>query len=218
MHTVLTYSCFRDACSWPRFTSLRCSMPCACRACLACHILSISCCTLHHSKGHLRRFKGACLRSILRPAMSCQAVRTRKGAAPVWRKLHAACQMCMHKLMLCMQGPWHCSTRSCGAAGNHAYASKDAAAARRLCLQLPTLLAQCSYCSDALDCGSLHLLFFHRDAAFAQGLARVAEWVSAGTSNSMCLICLGSIKPSEAIWHCSTSCYAVFHLPCMQVR
>ncbi|KIY94746.1 nuclear transcription factor, X-box binding-like 1 [Monoraphidium neglectum] len=55
-----------------------------------------------------------------------------------------------------------------------------------------------------------------RDAIFAQGLARVAEWVSAGASNSMCLICLGSIKPSEAIWHCGGSCFAVFHLPCMQ--
>jgi len=54
-----------------------------------------------------------------------------------------------------------------------------------------------------------------RDAVFAQGLSRVAEWVSAG-ANSMCLICLGSIKPSEAIWHCSSSCFAVFHLLCMQ--
>lgn len=55
-----------------------------------------------------------------------------------------------------------------------------------------------------------------RDTVFAQGLARVAEWVSVGASNSMCLICLGSIKPSESVWHCSGSCYAVFHLPCMQ--
>ncbi|KAI8463588.1 MAG: hypothetical protein J3K34DRAFT_526874 [Monoraphidium minutum] len=54
------------------------------------------------------------------------------------------------------------------------------------------------------------------DAVFAQGLARVAEWVSAGASNSMCLICLGTIKPSEAVWHCSGACYAVLHLPCMQ--
>ncbi|GBF94871.1 hypothetical protein Rsub_08114 [Raphidocelis subcapitata] len=56
-----------------------------------------------------------------------------------------------------------------------------------------------------------------RDAAFAQGLARVAEWVSAGSTNSsMCLICLGAIKPREAVWHCAASCYAVFHLGCMQ--
>jgi len=33
----------------------------------------------------------------------------------------------------------------------------------------------------------------------------------------MCLICLGSIKPTEAIWHCSGSCFALFHLPCIQV-
>lgn len=57
-----------------------------------------------------------------------------------------------------------------------------------------------------------------RDAAFAQGLSRVAEWVAAGARNAMCLICLGSIKPAEAVWHCGDSCFAVFHLPCMQAR
>jgi hypothetical protein len=33
----------------------------------------------------------------------------------------------------------------------------------------------------------------------------------------MCLICLGAIKPTEAVWQCSSSCYVQFHLPCIQV-
>lgn len=33
----------------------------------------------------------------------------------------------------------------------------------------------------------------------------------------MCLICLGAIKPTEAIWQCGSSCFAQFHLPCIQV-
>lgn len=57
-----------------------------------------------------------------------------------------------------------------------------------------------------------------RDDVFARGLARVQEYLSAARDNSMCLICLGAIKPAEAIWHCHESCHAVFHLTCIQVE
>lgn len=57
----------------------------------------------------------------------------------------------------------------------------------------------------------------YRDALFARGLLRVREYLAAGQDNTLCLICLGNIKPTEAIWHCSKSCYALFHLSCIQV-
>jgi hypothetical protein len=56
-----------------------------------------------------------------------------------------------------------------------------------------------------------------RDHVFARGLLRVREYLSAGQDNTMCLICLGAIKPTEAVWQCGSSCYAQFHLPCIQV-
>ncbi|WIA21924.1 hypothetical protein OEZ85_004291 [Tetradesmus obliquus] len=54
------------------------------------------------------------------------------------------------------------------------------------------------------------------DRAFTKGLLRVREYLSAGQDNTTCLICLGTIKPTEAVWQCGSSCYAQFHLPCIQ--
>ncbi|KAF6263962.1 hypothetical protein COO60DRAFT_1292737 [Scenedesmus sp. NREL 46B-D3] len=55
-----------------------------------------------------------------------------------------------------------------------------------------------------------------RDRAFAKGLLRVREYLSAGQDSTMCIICLGAIKPTEAAWQCGSSCYAQLHLPCIQ--
>lgn len=38
-----------------------------------------------------------------------------------------------------------------------------------------------------------------------------------GSESSACLICLGAIRPSEAVWSCRQGCYAVLHMTCMQV-
>lgn len=62
---------------------------------------------------------------------------------------------------------------------------------------------------------SVVLLF--SDALFAKGLLRVQQYLAGGRDNTTCPICLGGIKPTEAIWSCSRSCYALFHLPCIQV-
>ncbi|KAF5842537.1 hypothetical protein DUNSADRAFT_6781 [Dunaliella salina] len=55
------------------------------------------------------------------------------------------------------------------------------------------------------------------DQVFARGMARVTEFLSStGSDAAVCLICLSHIKPSEAVWSCSSSCFAVLHLPCIQ--
>jgi hypothetical protein len=58
----------------------------------------------------------------------------------------------------------------------------------------------------------------YRDSYFSQGLARVQEFLdgSAGDSSS-CLICLSAISPTDAVWSCQQSCYALYHLNCAQV-
>jgi len=49
-------------------------------------------------------------------------------------------------------------------------------------------------------------------------VARVNEFLSSsGGDAAVCLICLSTIKPSEAVWSCASSCFAVLHLPCIQV-
>jgi hypothetical protein len=56
-----------------------------------------------------------------------------------------------------------------------------------------------------------------RDALFAKGLLRVQQYLAGGRDNTTCPICLGGIKPTEAIWACGKSCFALFHMPCIQV-
>jgi hypothetical protein len=56
-----------------------------------------------------------------------------------------------------------------------------------------------------------------RDALFAKGLLRVQQYLAGGRDNTTCPICLGGIKPTEAIWACGKSCYALFHMTCIQV-
>jgi hypothetical protein len=57
-----------------------------------------------------------------------------------------------------------------------------------------------------------------RGGTFSRGLARVKEYLAGGGDSSVCLICLGAIRPSEAVWSCGDSCYAVMHMVCVQVR
>jgi hypothetical protein len=57
----------------------------------------------------------------------------------------------------------------------------------------------------------------HRDALFAKGLLRVQQYLAGGRDNTTCPICLGGIKPTEAIWACGKSCFALFHMTCIQV-
>jgi hypothetical protein len=59
--------------------------------------------------------------------------------------------------------------------------------------------------------------FACRDAIFAAGLARVAEYLNSSRDATTCLICLGTIKPAEAVWQCYGACHAILHLPCVQV-
>ena len=54
---------------------------------------------------------------------------------------------------------------------------------------------------------------------FDRGLQRVREYLGCSQEEGgACLICLGLIKPSEAVWDCKGGCYAVMHLNCIQVR
>eukprot|EP00798_Chlamydomonas_sp_ICE-L_P014078 gene14078-20026_t len=57
-----------------------------------------------------------------------------------------------------------------------------------------------------------------RDGVFSQGVARVKEYLewSAGGGNSLCLICLGHIKHSEAVWSCQEGCHVALHINCIQ--
>ncbi len=56
-----------------------------------------------------------------------------------------------------------------------------------------------------------------RDTTFERGLARVKDYLSSGGDGTVCLICLGGIKPSEAVWSCGDGCFAIMHLVCVQV-
>ena len=57
------------------------------------------------------------------------------------------------------------------------------------------------------------------DQVFDRGLQRVREYLGCSQEEGgACLICLGLIKPSEAVWDCKGGCYAVMHLNCIQVR
>jgi NF-X1-type zinc finger protein NFXL1 len=70
-------------------------------------------------------------------------------------------------------------------------------------------LAAAAAAAAAVDCS---------DALFAKGLLRVQQYLAGGRDNTTCPICLGGIKPTEAIWACGKSCYALFHMTCIQVR
>lgn len=42
--------------------------------------------------------------------------------------------------------------------------------------------------------------------------------LSAAGEAACCMICLESIRPADPVWSCQGGCYAVMHLPCIQVR
>jgi hypothetical protein len=68
-------------------------------------------------------------------------------------------------------------------------------------------------------CPLLLLLCLPRsDVLFAKGLLRVQQYLAGGRDNTTCPICLGGIRPTEAIWACGKSCFALFHMPCIQVK
>ncbi len=51
-----------------------------------------------------------------------------------------------------------------------------------------------------------------------EGVERVKEHLlSAAGEAACCMICLESIRPADPVWSCSSGCYAVMHLPCIQV-
>ncbi|GAX77723.1 hypothetical protein CEUSTIGMA_g5166.t1 [Chlamydomonas eustigma] len=55
------------------------------------------------------------------------------------------------------------------------------------------------------------------DQVFTRGLERVKEYLGAAQEDGgACLICLGQIKPTEAVWDCQQGCYAVMHINCIQ--
>lgn len=51
-----------------------------------------------------------------------------------------------------------------------------------------------------------------------EGVERVREHLLSSTGEAAaCMICLESIRPQDPVWSCQDSCYAVMHLPCIQV-
>lgn len=56
------------------------------------------------------------------------------------------------------------------------------------------------------------------DASFGEGLQRVKEHLLSGQRGAaVCLICLESVRRSDAVWACQRSCSSTFHLLCIQV-
>ena len=52
-----------------------------------------------------------------------------------------------------------------------------------------------------------------------EGVERVKEHLlSAAGEAACCMICLESIRPADPVWSCQGGCYAVMHLPCIQVQ
>ncbi|EEF29002.1 nuclear transcription factor, X-box binding, putative [Ricinus communis] len=50
-----------------------------------------------------------------------------------------------------------------------------------------------------------------------QDLIKIQSFLTSSSSGALsCLICLERIKPSDPTWSCSSLCYAVFHLLCIQ--
>ncbi|KAH9767107.1 NF-X1-type zinc finger protein NFXL2 [Citrus sinensis] len=48
-------------------------------------------------------------------------------------------------------------------------------------------------------------------------LSKIKSFLASSSSGALsCLICLERIKPSDPTWHCSTICYSIFHLICIQ--
>ncbi|KAH9702512.1 NF-X1-type zinc finger protein NFXL2 [Citrus sinensis] len=48
-------------------------------------------------------------------------------------------------------------------------------------------------------------------------LSKIKSFLASSSSGALsCLICLERIKPSDPTWHCSTLCYSIFHLICIQ--
>jgi NF-X1-type zinc finger protein NFXL1 len=51
-----------------------------------------------------------------------------------------------------------------------------------------------------------------------EGVERVKEHLLSATGQAAsCMICLEGIRPEDPVWSCRDSCYAVVHLPCIQV-
>ncbi|KAL0003377.1 hypothetical protein SO802_017158 [Lithocarpus litseifolius] len=62
-----------------------------------------------------------------------------------------------------------------------------------------------------------YLEFTNQSSPSASDLSKIQSFLTSSSSGALsCLICLERIKPSHPTWSCSSLCFAVFHLACIQ--
>lgn len=62
-----------------------------------------------------------------------------------------------------------------------------------------------------------YLEFTNQSSPSASDLSKIQSFLTSSSSGALsCLICLERIKPSHPSWSCSSLCFAVFHLACIQ--
>ncbi|XP_050250780.1 NF-X1-type zinc finger protein NFXL2 [Quercus robur] len=62
-----------------------------------------------------------------------------------------------------------------------------------------------------------YLEFTNQSSPSASDLSKIQSFLTTSSSGALsCLICLERIKPSHPTWSCSSLCFAVFHLACIQ--
>jgi NF-X1-type zinc finger protein NFXL1 len=62
-----------------------------------------------------------------------------------------------------------------------------------------------------------YLEFTNQSSPSTSDLTKIQSFLTSSSSGALsCLICLERIKPSHPTWSCSSLCYAVFHLLCIQ--
>lgn len=144
------------------------------------------------------------------------------GSSLQWSSYFSTTWMLQHScqaMMTCwseLRGGVH------GLTADHACRSGRVCTARDAHASL--VLAARNGCSwpETACAGNMWLMFVCRDQMFSQGLERVQlhlqDTCQEDGGGGACLICLCHISPTEAVWQCEDSCYAVMHLTCIQVR
>ena len=91
----------------------------------------------------------------------------------------------------------------------------------------PTLLSDSDSDADGSSASEIHRHSDLSDSIFkpylefsghsGADLSKIQSFLTSSSAGALsCLICLERIKPSDPTWSCSSLCYAVFHLICIQ--
>ncbi|KAK4273709.1 hypothetical protein QN277_017050 [Acacia crassicarpa] len=71
--------------------------------------------------------------------------------------------------------------------------------------------------SDSIFKSYFEFISHGQSSATAADLSKIQSFLTSSSSGALsCLICLERIRPSDPTWSCTSLCYAVFHLFCIQ--